>query len=502
MNLVAMVAPQARLGRRDATAQAQASIPSEPEASHEPVDLARHSEHRNRRDRALSASIVSGILAKLVVAIASLASVAITVRTLDNVQFGVIATLSTLTGLMTFADFGIGSGLMTSLAVANGREDKSHARTMVSTAFCGMSALGLTFTLVGIAAALTLPWASIMGAPELAPASLKAGMAAFFAFAGLGVPASLGQRVLIAYQRGTTANLWMLASAISALLCTAVAAEQDLPLWCFVSATLGIPVLISFAQTLHTFGFPYAHIRPRMHLVSTQSFKSMAGMSSLFFGLNIAVAISYQTDALIVAYSLGAEAAAIFAVALRMFALINTTLGSASQQMWTSMAEALARGDRQWVRSRLVRVVAVTATISGPSSVLLALIGQRLANAWVGPSLIPPGQLFVALGIWTVYALAIGQVGLFLNASQIVGPQLVMAMLMTVSNLGLSVLLTERLGITGPVLGSLISHIAFTGIPTMVIARRCLREARIGSNPEIHLSNAAGGLKTSEEGTP
>jgi hypothetical protein len=48
--------------------------------------------------------------------------------------------------------------------------------------------------------------------------------------------------------------------------------------------------------------------------------------------------------------------------------------------------------------------------------------------------------------------------------------------LMTAANLALSLYLTRHIGITGPLVGSLVAHVVFSGIPTVILAVRVLKQ--------------------------
>jgi O-antigen/teichoic acid export membrane protein len=419
--------------------------------------------------------MASSVLVKLMTVGFGAASIAISVRALGDMQFGVLATLSTLTGLMAFADFGIGSGLMTQLAIAEGHGDELRARMMVSAAFSGMLVLGSVVVVLGQLAAVMLPWNQILGAPGIDAGELRIAVAVFFVFAGLAIPAGIGQRTLFGLQRGLAANCWLLAGATASLAGVCVAAVTHSPMWCFVLTSMGLPVLMAAIQSAWVLFGSHARLRPSRTLATRASLRSLAGVSGLFLVLNVAVAIAYQADLVIVASTLGASSAAIFAVGLRMFGLVSGTLGGASQQMWTAMAEALARGDVTWVRSRFLRIILGTLAISVPSVILLVVLGRPLARMWVGPDLIPPLGLLAAFALWTVYSLAMTQICFLLNAAQIVGSQVVMALSNSIANLVLSLYLTRHVGITGPLVGSLIAHVVFNGVPAVILTVRLLR---------------------------
>jgi O-antigen/teichoic acid export membrane protein len=427
------------------------------------------------RDRALLSSLGSGAVIRILTALLSMAYFAVSVRALTQVQFGALATVATFTGVMAFADLGIGGGLMTKLAFAHGQDDRVTAKLLVSGAWTAMLVLGLLTICIGALMAHLLPWSRILGMP---PSSLAEARAAFLAFgicAGLAIPANIGQRVLMASQRGTTANIWLLASTAATLTTITFMSFFRAPLWCFVVALVGTPVIFAASQSLWVLTVTYPDIRPKYGLVTRSSLWSLGQVSGLFFILNIAITFAYQCDMLIVASTLGAGAAAVFAIGLRMFGALSGVLSGASQQLWTSMAEAMSRGDMDWVRTRFIRVLAGTSAIALAGSVVLVALGRPIARVWVGDDLVPSLGLLCAFALWTVYSIVMTQISFLMNAAQIIGPQIVMALTMTVANIAISIYLTNRMGLVGPLLGSLIAHVSCSGIPAIVYMRKILR---------------------------
>lgn len=433
-----------------------------------------HDARARQRDRALGASIASGSAVRLLCISMQLVSVAVAARALGDVRFGLLATLTALLGLMAFADLGIGSGVMTHLALASGRDDAEQARDIVSAALIGMLAFGGLVATLGAATAVLLPWQDFLGATALPRAEVAAVMAVFFLCAGAAIPAGVGQRALVGLQEGAIANLWLLAGAITSLIAVVVSARLDLQLWAFVLATAGVPPLVATMCSVWVLARRHPHLRPALRFVTPKAVRGLAGVSGLFFALNVAVTIAYQTDILIVASTLGTGAAAIFAIGARMFAVLTGTLAAASQQIWTSMAEAMARGDTGWVRSRFTRVLGGTLGISIPAAVVLVAAGRPLSEMWVGRQFVPPLTLLIAFAAWAVYSVTMTQVGYLLNAAQVVKPQVAMAISMALVNVAVSIFLTHRIGIVGPLLGSLISHVVCSGVPSLVLASRVL----------------------------
>src|SRR4051794_24603475 len=100
-------------------------------------------EHHARRDRGLLTAGAAGAGVRLVSVVLALVTVSVSVHALGNVLYGVAATLATITGLVGFADLGIGQGLLTKLATAHGREDVEEMRSLISSAWSTLLGLGV-----------------------------------------------------------------------------------------------------------------------------------------------------------------------------------------------------------------------------------------------------------------------------------------------------------------------------------------------------------------------
>ena len=429
-----------------------------------------------KRDRALIHAALSGAVGRAIIIIASILAVSAASRALTTVEFGVVATLGTITGLLGFADLGIGNGLMSQLSAAHGRDDARSMRSLVSSAWLVLLGLGALVAIGGLVAAWLVPWQKVLGAESISESTLRVSAAVFFVSLAGSIPAGVGQRILLALQEGARANIWTAISGVLILVAVVVCAWISAPLWAFVAATVTTPVVVSSAETLWVLARRHRYLWPRRAASSQAEARDLLRLSGLFFALGAAVAVAYQSDSIIVAWILGAAQAAVFAVTLRMFNLVGTTITTSLQQIWPALSEAMSRSDSAWVRSRFLYVLRLVLLVGGGSCVLLVIFGQPLARLWVGDELVPPMSLLVVLGVWTLYSMAMTQCSFLMNAAQVVRPQVLMAGSMAVVNICLSVYLTHEIGITGVVVGSLISHMICAGIPTLVIVRHLLAE--------------------------
>jgi O-antigen/teichoic acid export membrane protein len=427
-----------------------------------------------QRDRALRRAFGFGAVARVLSVVASLVVVRLAAHHLGAAGYGVVATLVATAGLVGFADLGVGGGLMSSLAEAYAVDDVTRARGLVSSALVALSAVGLAVAAVLALLAALVPWHTVLGAPTVDIGELRLAVLVAALCVAAGIPGAVGERTLFAQQRGARAGAFTAATAVVTVGGTAVAVAADAPLWAFVLSILGAPAAVAWVETVTTLAAGPDRLGS-VHAVRREHVRSLGSTGGLFLGLNLAVAIAYQTDTLVVAAIRGAAAAGVYAVATRMATLLTLPLVGGLDQMWTSIADALARGEQAWVRRRFRQIVVATAAGLVVFGAVVVAAGPFAAHAWVGHRLTPDRAVLAATVGWAAYGMVMTECSYLMNAAHIVRAQLVMAATMAAANVALSVWLTYRIGIAGPAVGSLIAHVCCAGVPTVFIVRRLLR---------------------------
>ncbi|GAB3957783.1 hypothetical protein GCM10027614_73920 [Micromonospora vulcania] len=144
--------------------------------------------------------------------------------------YGLWAAVLAVTGMVAFADLGVGLGLMTRLAPCRVDGDSATARRYVSSAYaavCGVAlpACGLLWLLGGF-----VPWPVLFNATGAAArdAHLVA-LVCLTAFL-LNIPLSLVARVQYAYQQVAISNIWQAAASALSLPLALGAVYAKLPI--------------------------------------------------------------------------------------------------------------------------------------------------------------------------------------------------------------------------------------------------------------------------------
>lgn len=443
------------------------------------------------RSRRLVRAGFSNLAAKMVSVVLALVATPIIVRSLGNERYGAYATITMVVSLLSFSDLGVGNGLVTRLAAAQGRDSVEEQRWLVSTAFAILAAVGACVGVLLMVAAVTVPWAKLLGSTEVPEHELRLAIFVFGVFFAAGLPASLGQKVHLGLQQGAVASAWLVTTTATALTLTAAASVAGAGLPVIVGTTVAPAAVLGAVQSLLLLRMKRPDLWPRAADVTRLRVRTLLGVSGLFFLLNVAVAVAFQTDLFVVSSILGVASAAVFSICLRLFSLITQATTSALSQLWPAFAEALARDDREWVRHTLLRAMGLTALATAPAAGLLVLLGPTLIRWWVGPSLVPPTVLLVAMACWTVQQCVIYPVAMLMNGAEIVRFQVVAASSMATANLVTSILLTRKFGISGPVWASLLTHTLLNALPAVLMVRR---RFLVGSGTRVGIAPSRAGL--------
>jgi O-antigen/teichoic acid export membrane protein len=310
-----------------------------------------------------------------------------------------------------------------------------------------------------------IPWYKIFNVHS-AIAGREAGpsIAVFVACFLISLPTGIVQRIQFGYQEGYVSSLWTIGASITGLagLVWAIHLRAGLP-W-LIAAIVGTPALALIANGIALFSIrPW--LRPRLTNFSWNTSKEILGMGLLFFFLQLAMAVGYQSDNLVIAQVLGANSVSQYAIPLKLFQLIPTILGFFMFSLWPAYGEALARGDIDWIKKTYWRSLRFTAVCAVSCAVILLIVATPIIHTWVGRSITPTILLLVGLTIGSIVNSLIGPVSAFMNGTRVLVFQVVTWSVMAGTNLGISIFLTKRIGLSGVIYGSIVSQILFILIP-------------------------------------
>lgn len=437
-------------------------------------------ERGRERYRRAGLSAVSGIGGRVLTMALSLVTVPLTLNYLGPERYGMWLTISSMIALLSFTDLGIGNGLLNAVTHTMARGEFAEARRQTSSAL--LMLVTLSVVLAGLFAVCypIIPWARFLAVSSPQAVS-EAGpaVAVWVAFFLVGLPLSVAAQVRLGRQEGYILNLTTAAGSLVAVvaLLIVILGRQGVPF--LVVAMAGPPLLAAAANGLVLFKYNAPDLRPMLRLARRRTGVGLLRAGFLFFVLQIAMAIAFTSDTLVVAQIIGPEAVAEYGIASKLFMIPAAIVAIALAPLWPAYGEAIARGDIQWTRSTLVRSIKAGLFISVPAAAALVTFGQPIIGLWVGTSVSPPFLLLLGLGIWVVMSTVGNSIAMLLNGAHEIRLQALAAAVMAVVNLGLSIWLTSRIGVAGVMWGTVIAYGAIVLVPMAVYVPGVLRRIEV-----------------------
>jgi O-antigen/teichoic acid export membrane protein len=438
-----------------------------------PFDTTAPQGRSNERHRLIIMSSLTSAIAKLITIGTALISVPLTLHYLGPERYGMWMTMSSFLVMLSFADLGIGNGLLNAVASAYGRDDRQEIYRYVSSGFFVLTIIATTILVLFAIAYRHVPWFEIFNVQsDLARNEAGPALAIVIVCIALGVPASIVQRVQTGMQRGFIANLWQCLASILGLvgIIIVIRLEGGLP-W-LVLAFVGAPLGASALNSLIFFGRFERDIAPSLMAVSRDAVTDIVHTGSLFLGLQISGSIISASDSIFIAQVLGPEAVTQYSVPERMFYLITSLAAMVLAPLWPAYGEANARGDNVWVKRTLMRSLFTAVVFAALAASILFFTGPLIIRVWVGDAVTASSILLLGLALWKVIETGGAAVAMLLNSHNMIRFQFITATLVAISVVPLKIVLLRAMGVSGVVWATIICYAVFSALPTYIFFRR------------------------------
>ena len=443
-------------------------------------DKSHRNPERTESRRTLRAALTgaSSAVARAFQLAISLISIPLAIHYLGTERFGLWMTIFSLVNILNFADFGIGNGLLNAVAEAYGRNDSKYIREAVSSGFFVLFVLSVFFSVLFSLLYVHVDWPGFFRVHS--PTAIhEAGPTAivFFASFAVALPFGTAQRIQLAQQEGYINGIWSIIGTLIGFigLCTAIHCRLGLP-WLILSVAGGPS--ISMVANCVTIFWHRPCLRPSLEHVTRDLSKRLLKTGSLFFALQIAMAVGYQTDNIVITRIIGPESVASYSVALKVFQAVPTFLGFFMLALWPAYGEAMACGDYAWIEKIYRKSISLNFVIGVIAASLLFLSAPTLIRVWAGKNLEPSHLLLVALAGYCVTNTLIGPISAIMNGMNLLRFQSITWSLMAIANLTLSIYLTRSIGVSGVAFGSMITQAIFILCPSVLYLRKVLTQSR------------------------
>lgn len=437
-----------------------------------PLEINSPEGRARERHRRVVLSAGAAALAKALSVFAVLITIPLTYHYLGAERYGLWMTVSSFVIVFSFADMGIGNGLMTMVADAHGRGDRAALERGVAAGYLILTALAALILFVLLIADALVSWSTLLNVQTpLAASEVGPAMRVLFGCFALGIPLALVQRIQSGLQEGFRASLWQCVASVFGLVAVLAVIHFQGGLAWLAAGVLGGPVVVGALNTALFFSRPNRGWRPDWGAVDWTTMRLVARTGLKFFTLQLVLGIAFTSDSFLISRSLGPAAVTEYAVPEKLFAILSSVMALVVSPLWPAYGEALARGDDDWARSTLQRSILVSGGVSAIGGLTLVLLAKPILSVWIGGQVEPSWLLLIGLAFWK-FQECIGQaIAMYANATGLVRREIQLYLLLVPVAVSLKWLLIRDLGPSGAPLAMNIAYAACVMIPWVLILR-------------------------------
>jgi O-antigen/teichoic acid export membrane protein len=357
-------------------------------------------------------------------AVVSIATVRLTLPYLGEERFGAWMTVLGISGILTFADLGIGNALITRVAAARAGAAGVPPHVAITGGLVCLLAIGVVASvLVGLAAAV-VPWGSLTRvppAPEL-QAEFRTAASVFGGLFGAFLFTSGVRKVYEGMQRGYVAHGVMAACSCLTLILLLIASGQKCGIPILLTVTFGVTAVVPGVLLM-----PLAwagHFRPHDAIANARhEWRELRGAGTDYSVVQIGSLLLTGSEPMLVASLQGGGALAALSVVQRLFQIAATPARILVAPYWGAYADAHARGDHGYVRRTLIRQISFAGVVTSGIALAMTVSSPWMMSIWTKGALVADPRIVFACCCLCMLDGFMLPFGVYLNGIGCVRPQ-------------------------------------------------------------------------------
>ncbi|MEL0028439.1 MAG: MATE family efflux transporter, partial [Perlucidibaca sp.] len=336
-----------------------------------------------------------------------------------------------------------------------------------------LAVIGLVVSLCLHALALILPWDTLVKVsdPAITTEVRQAAiiMAWLFGFSML----STGfQRLFFGLQATHLPYLLSTLTNLAVLVLLWHLTRQQAGIGTLLLGTFGLQVLAPLLLLLWLLRARLLLPLPRWPAATGLARRILLHTGLIFLVLQVGSMLFFGLDSFILSSHQGAAATSEYSVAQRLFMFITIPLMTFNAPYWGAYAEAIARGDRDFVQRTLRRNLLLTLAAAAACALVMALAGHWIIATWTHGVITTSAGVLALFALLTVADSTGNALAMYLNGAGIMRPQLGSVLILCAIALPAKFLLVDKFGVAGIVGSSVVSYVLSVHVYYGVLWRR------------------------------
>lgn len=422
---------------------------------------------KSNRTKNITKHVVLSFIYKGGSIIANLLLVPLTINYLDTENYGVWLTLSSFIAWFSFFDIGLGNGLRNKFAEAKAKGDMLLARAYVSSAYFTIGLVCVVLVIVFIGINFFIDWTKVFNTDVTLQKDLSLLMPIVFGFFCLQLVTKLITTIYTADQyHSVQGKINFFTQAGSLLLIWFMTFTSKSSLLLFGLIFSAFPVLILIGMNFFAFSNRYKEFKPMFTLWKKKYLKDIFGLGVSFFIVQISGVILFATDNFIIAHLFTPSEVVPYNISFKYFSVSNMVFGIITTPFWSSITEAYAKGDYNWIKKTIGSFNKI-AYLFVAMLLLMLFLAEFVYQHWIGDKVEVSFRLNLYIAVFFAITFLSTPYTLFLNGVGKVKVQSIQAVIVALLNIPLSFVFARNLnfGTSGIILATVLCM-----IPTLFLA--------------------------------
>lgn len=382
--------------------------------------------------------------------------VPLTINFLDTENYGVWLTLSSFIAWFSFFDIGLGNGLRNKFALARANDNLEFAKGYVSTAYYSIGSICAVFFILSLAAGYFVDWTKVFNTTQVMKSQLQILMPVVFGCFSLQLVLKLITSVYVGDQNHSmNGKISFLSAAISLLIVWILTKTANSSLLIFGVIFSALPVLILLFLNIYAFKGKYKAYIPKLSFWNKTYFKDIFGLGFTFFIIQISVLVLFSTDNFIITQLFGPAEVVPYNIAYKYLGISNMIFTILLTPYWSSITEAYAKGEIEWIRNAMKNLMKFMLVILGVI-VLLVICSPWAYKLWLGNKVFIPINLTISMAIFFLITMAYAPFNFFINGVGKIKLHMITFLIAALVNIPLSIFLVRitNLGVSAVILAT------------------------------------------------
>jgi O-antigen/teichoic acid export membrane protein len=329
-------------------------------------------------------NILGSLLLKGTSIVISIILLPLTINYISVSQYGIWLTLSSIVGWFAFFDIGLTQGLRNKFAEAIAKGDDSLAQAYVSTTYAILAIIFIFLWLCFLIVNQFLNWPHILNIPQNMESEISILAVIIFTYFCLQFVLSIITTIITADQQPAKASLISVLGQILSLIIIIILVKTTQGSLIKLGIALCLsPLLILLAANIFLFKGIYHKYRPLMSKVKFSFAKGLFNLGIVFFIIQIAAIVQYQTANIIIAQNFSTGDVTSYNIVYKYFGMLQMIFNIFLAPFWSATTEAYFKNDIQWIKNSIKKYNYLNSLLLAVG-ILMLIFSSSIYTLWLG----------------------------------------------------------------------------------------------------------------------